>query len=723
MGGMSAQGRTDVRRLTSLLALAASTLAIAGIARAQETTKPATPAAASTPEGVQVFEPAFFARYNPVTAEDMVRQLPGFSIDEGEALRGFGATAGNVLIDGQRPSSKTSLKDELARIAAGSVLRVELIRASAAGDLDVRGYTELANVVLKPATGMKESTTFAATIRGYEQGRVGAQLAGTHSWKTDNFGFRLSVQATSLGEREEVASTFRNALGTVTRSQNEFYQNQVTDLTVTGAANWTLSPRDTLNANFRVLPRLFTTNAFASVSVPALGGPAGDIALDYTEKDIWYVDLGGDYEHKFDGQNAVKLITVNRLVNWRPQQTLTQRLNPLLAPQGQQIDNSANRAGEHVLRGVWTTKPDTQHTVELGLEGAYNYRRVNRESLVGPIGGPFAPPVIGIPIATTKVEEDRIEASINDVWRLNQQLTLEGGFNYEASTITQSGDASNERDFTYSKPRAVATWTPGADDQLRFSVLRDVSQLDFGDFATGLNSISSSANIGNPQLVPEQTWKASVQWKRALGPRGSISLTAFYDDIEDTQDFITVPPPSGFVCRTPSGTVGQCTAVGNIGDGTRWGGRIEATLPLEAVGVAGGIVKLNVGAQDSEVTDPRTGATRQISAEQEFDWAAEFRQDVPAMKFAWGGKVNSVGPTPSYRADRLETTEPGDPNVDLFVETTAFLGGLLVRVTAANLLDVEKETDRVYVTPNIFGDEFRSSTMGRNLTLTIAGAF
>jgi hypothetical protein len=706
-----------VTRFASLLALAASTLALTGVAQGQQTTPP-TPA--SAPEGVQQFEPAFFARFNPVTAEDMVRQLPGFTLDEGEDLRGFGATAGNVLIDGQRPSSKTSIKDELGRIAAGSVLRVELIRASAAGDLDVRGYTELANVVLKPATGLKESTTFALTGRVYEQGRLGAQLGGTRTWKTDNFSFRLGVQATSLGEREEVAATFRNALGTVTRTQNEFYQNQVDELTVTGAANWTLTPRDTLNANFRVLPRLFTTNAAAPVSVPALGGPVGAIALDYTEKDIWYVDLGGDYEHKFDGQNAVKLITVNRLVNWRPQQLLTTNL--VIAPVGQQIDNSDNRAGEHVLRGVYTLKPDTQHTVEFGLEGAYNYRRVNRQTLTGPIGGPYTL-LTSIPVASTKVEEDRIEASINDVWRLNPQLTLEGGFNFEASTITQTisqpAAPDIERDFTYSKPRVVATWTPNADDQWRASFLRDVSQLDFGDFATGLNSISSQANVGNTQLLPEQTWKASLQWKRALGPRGSISLTGFYDDIQDTQDFILVAG----ACTTPAGTPGQCTAVGNIGDGKRWGARIEATLPLESVGVAGGILKLNVGAQDSEVTDPLSLQKRQISAEQEFDWAAEFRQDIPAMKLAWGGKVNTVGPNPSYRADRLETTEPQDPNVELFVETTSLLGGLLVRVTGANLLDVEKETDRDYITPTFFGDEFRSSTMGRTLTVTVAGAF
>jgi hypothetical protein len=55
---------------------------------------------------VQVFEGAFFKQYNPVTAADIVNRVPGFEIDDGEALRGFGATAGNVLVNGERPRLK-----------------------------------------------------------------------------------------------------------------------------------------------------------------------------------------------------------------------------------------------------------------------------------------------------------------------------------------------------------------------------------------------------------------------------------------------------------------------------------------------------------------------------------------------------------------------------------------------------------------------------------------
>src|SRR5258705_12742173 len=95
--------RTSHIRTTSL-ALCASLAALAEApAQGQQ---PATPQAATPADQVRKFEPGFFARYNPVTALDMVRQLPGFAIDNGDNLRGFGATAGNVLIDGQRPSTK-----------------------------------------------------------------------------------------------------------------------------------------------------------------------------------------------------------------------------------------------------------------------------------------------------------------------------------------------------------------------------------------------------------------------------------------------------------------------------------------------------------------------------------------------------------------------------------------------------------------------------------------
>ncbi len=77
-----------------------------------------TPAAAATQpvnQGVISYPPEFFAASSPNTALDMIFRLPGFSLDTGDTVRGFGGAAGNVLIDGSRPASKDDSLEEPGR--------------------------------------------------------------------------------------------------------------------------------------------------------------------------------------------------------------------------------------------------------------------------------------------------------------------------------------------------------------------------------------------------------------------------------------------------------------------------------------------------------------------------------------------------------------------------------------------------------------------------------
>src|ERR1700761_4089463 len=69
--------------------------------------------------GVTSYPPSFFASFRPNTALDMVNDLPGFTLDTGGGVRGFGGAAGNVLIDGDRPATKNDSLDQfLQRIPA-----------------------------------------------------------------------------------------------------------------------------------------------------------------------------------------------------------------------------------------------------------------------------------------------------------------------------------------------------------------------------------------------------------------------------------------------------------------------------------------------------------------------------------------------------------------------------------------------------------------------------
>ena len=100
-------------------------------------------------DNVISYPAAFFVPLRPDTALDMINRLPGFTLDDGSAVRGFGGAAGNVLIDGQRPTSKTDdLVSILKRLPASQVARIDLIRGASPG-IDMQGKTLVANIVLR----------------------------------------------------------------------------------------------------------------------------------------------------------------------------------------------------------------------------------------------------------------------------------------------------------------------------------------------------------------------------------------------------------------------------------------------------------------------------------------------------------------------------------------------------------------------------------------------
>ncbi|MEA3002743.1 MAG: hypothetical protein QOH81_1531, partial [Sphingomonadales bacterium] len=60
------------------------------------------------PGGRTVYEAIFFKPFSPANALEIVQRVPGFSLNVGDTeVRGFGQAAGNVVINGQRPSSKS----------------------------------------------------------------------------------------------------------------------------------------------------------------------------------------------------------------------------------------------------------------------------------------------------------------------------------------------------------------------------------------------------------------------------------------------------------------------------------------------------------------------------------------------------------------------------------------------------------------------------------------
>ena len=147
----------------------------------------AAPQMVAPPEGVISYPAAFFADRRPGTALDMINRLPGFTLDTGAtSLRGYEAAAGNVLIDGRRPASKTDTLDEiLKRLPASAVERIDVIRGGAPG-IDMQGKSVLANVIRKKGASFRGLLAASNDLlaRGRDTGAARAEASG--GWGEDD---------------------------------------------------------------------------------------------------------------------------------------------------------------------------------------------------------------------------------------------------------------------------------------------------------------------------------------------------------------------------------------------------------------------------------------------------------------------------------------------------------------------------------------------------------
>jgi hypothetical protein len=366
---MTAMGSVKLERpRMRAVGLAALAAGLGPVAIAQQ--PPSTPhpdrASAEKPDdagGVQTFEAGFFKQYNPVTAADIVNRVPGFEIDDGEALRGFGATAGNVLINGERTSSKVLLSEQLKRIPADSVVKVELISGSSSS-LDVRGQTQLVNVVLSQAKQGGSPTTWvleARDIQYSERASWNVQLTKT-LMLAENAEVTVDLQAPNLRGRTESFEAVRDASGLLTLYREQFAQPNNMGLQGSGVLKWRPSARDTVSLNVQAAPTWNTTNIGSINFSPTGNFLQGTFGVS-TYTNNYTAEVGGDWEHRFAPELSVKGIALATFGNV-DQDDQFRVFTPVGLVNTQTI-NRTTQAGERVARGFLSWRPDSAHTADL----------------------------------------------------------------------------------------------------------------------------------------------------------------------------------------------------------------------------------------------------------------------------------------------------------------------------------------------------------------------
>ncbi|MCC7267294.1 MAG: TonB-dependent receptor [Caulobacteraceae bacterium] len=681
-------GQLRSRRSRWLL-LASALAATAGLpfyAAAQEVAAPAS-------DGDQSFPATFFVPYNPITAADMVARVPGFELRDGDDRRGFGGSAGNLLINGERPSSKTVASELLKRIPAANVLRIELLSGSDAA-VDVRGQAQIVNVVVKQDARASGGTTFVAGLRHIQySNRIGWALQASRTLRlSPNAELSLDIQSPNTLGRGVSHDRFLAANGALTATRHQV--NQADNMSLQGSAHlgWRPTPADTVNLNLQDAP---VWNASDSVQFEATPAGALRSSLDgRTEFDNNYsAELGGDWEHRFSPALSVKLIGL--VSNTSVDQNDRFEIFTAPATRLTRTQDRTTRSGERIGRAQVKWSLNEQHTLEFGGEGAFNFRDTTLDIVNQAQGGPAIP--VQLAVSDARVEEVRGEVFATDIWTISPKLTVEGGVNFELSRITQTGDQEKARSFRYLKPRASATYVIDERSTLRLIVQRDVAQLDFAEFSSAVDFLNTSTIQGNPDLAPQRAWKARIEWDRRFEGRAVLNLAAFADRVEDVHDLVDI---------------GGLDAYGNIGKGSRRGVEARATLPLGPFGLPNAELRLSGLYQRTRVTDPVTGERRSFSIPLERqttpsgsatlnggdkDWAylVSYRHNLPGLSSAWGATLFQWAGRAEYRrAEIIEYVRP-KPRLDLFVETTA-IKPVTVRLYLNNLFVSSEERTRTF---------------------------
>ncbi|HTQ14658.1 MAG TPA: TonB-dependent receptor [Rhizomicrobium sp.] len=551
---------------------------------------------------VLTYPASFFADQRPNTAYDMIGRLPGFTFNDGTSARGFAGTAGNVLIDGERPTSKSDdLQSILQRIPAGDVDHIDIIRGGAQG-IDMHGQTVIANVVRKKTDSTRIVAEFDDNF--FPDGETVPYGSVQYTRHTRSSTYEASLSRTANFD-DSVGNGFHDitdvATGTVARQQAHT-SGRGAGASATGAATVPL-----WDGQFKANLALQDSPFFSTNSYTAPGN-------DQTIKDksgSTSAELGLHWEGPLGGTH-LEILGLQRLGHQSD-------VNSLLSAGDNEIFESHANTGESIVRATLRYLPIDSLTLEGGAEGAFNFLDGTSSFIDNGV-------IVAVPNANARVTEKRGEAFFQATWKANAQWMFELGARSEYSIIAETGDTDLTRHFFYPKPRAVVTWAPDGKTQVRFRYERVLGQLDFNNFVASSSLSASGINAGNANLQPDQHAQYELSLERDFWDKGAVVLTLMHENIKDVEDYVPVTGTGGAVFDAP----------GNIGNGRNDQIDLELTLPLDRLGLENGLLKATNIFRLSKVPDPVTGQNRIISGQRPQDIEWTLTQDLPALNSSWG---------------------------------------------------------------------------------------
>ncbi|SHN32852.1 Outer membrane receptor proteins, mostly Fe transport [Duganella sacchari] len=568
--------------------------------------------------GAQSYAPEYFVQFQAGTAMEMVSRLPGFVFDGGNPSRG---SAGNVLINGKRPTSKTEpLGDLLGRIPKIGVERIDVINGGASG-IDMQGFASVANLILKPMDLVSASATASSSVM--PDGSLEPSLEGSYSLKRGDknlnlaLGWRRSPDFSQGEGRRTTLYTAPTPIAEVAikgagisdnKSLKLTYGQDVMDGQLTwngGLAPWSYQSQirndgatPSLNFNNNTGRTLEQGLAYSRELAP---GASMDLRALYRTADIATDSASGPDSSASHGR-------------------------------------STSTASEKVLAGELSWQALDGVVIRGGLERAVTANDNSNTSQVNAQAS-------AVPTGSAWVQESRVEGQLSSAWQVDSSLSAEAGVKIEHSSLSTSASQTDGKAYVYPKPRLRVSLSPSPALQLRLRLEREISQINFGDAAAYFGIGDKALRAGVPDLVAAKTWLCEGALEYRFWERGLATLSYTQAHISDLIDRMPI--------RTANATY---DVAGNVGEASADNITGMLNLPTDSWSLPQGQLKLSTTWRSSSVTDATTLAPRRLSGEQPMAWRVEFSQDLPQQRTAWGFSVDNGWSNDSWQVAERDTS-------------------------------------------------------------------
>ncbi len=687
-------------------------------------------------EPVLVYDEEYFQRFEPLTAGDALKRVPGVTFlsdvieSDGARLRGLDPGYTQILINGERvPGGQADRSFFLDRIPAELIEQVEIVRSSSArrtgdavaGSLNIKlrdgfaldgGYVRAGGLFFDDGE-FKQSGGFyyGGELAG---GRVliGANIQGRYNPKEKS---SLRYGDSPENNPDFATDDFDNREDqTDTRDGTDYAFN----------ASWGI---ETETTEFEILgnfvrtertedERSFEYNDPTAISGPVRATPAGNLLTDNANiNDItteswamiakldqeWslgetqlrvgfskFDDLQDEFEYEVDFDRSSPRFTGDLVLQDTNDQELFINLE-------QEIELNDNI--EFAFGGFFQNKERVFRLQE--VRSRFNLTAADRQGYdqFSRNPGEFVPnpfPPLG-DSAFNRIEEDR-----RDLYALVEgefdNLTFEVGIRWENTDVTVTdflvgGAGTIESSYDEFLPSASMKIELG-DGRITVSGARTLRRPNFDFITPGLLEAEFGDNdfLGNPLLLPETAWGGDLGYEHKIGKTGIVGVNVFYRDVTNLTELSTLLDP---VTGLPvEGSEGQGTFIytpRNTGNGEVYGIEFDASFSLAFIGLPDTGVFGNLALLDSNITDEF--GERRFNDQSKYVYNFGAIQNLPDFGAAFGATYRKQG-TAFGRLVGEEVTTRYGADLEVFIEKR-FGDSFTIRAVGSNLLDGTKDED------------------------------